>query len=181
MTREPDRKRFDPRRVPPSGRFKQPRVYLVGEAPGAAEAACGEPFVGPAGKALDTMLEEAGCDRASMRLANAVPYRPITRSRNGKLQDRKPTAAEVEHYGGTVLTDIRRSKPAAIVALGATAAGLFGVSRPLKEARQEEFRFAGRPLRVTYHPAYVRRFGGHGSDLWRETVEDLRHAWRASA
>lgn len=181
MTTGPDPARFDQRRVPPSGQFRAPRLYLVGEAPGAEEAERGTPFVGPAGNALRAMLEEAGCDRSRVRVANAVPYRPTTRSKDGRLRDRRPAAAEVEDFGGAVLTDIRRSRPTAIVALGATAARLFGVSRSLKEARNKDFRFDGRPLRITYHPAYVRRFGGPDGDLWRKTVEDLRRAWQASA
>jgi DNA polymerase len=40
-------KLLDHRRVAPEGLFRQPRLYLVGEAPGAVEAAQGKPFVGP--------------------------------------------------------------------------------------------------------------------------------------
>ncbi|WP_082637282.1 uracil-DNA glycosylase family protein [Bradyrhizobium retamae] len=45
-------KRLDQRRVAPEGLIRQPRLYLVGEAPGAEEAEQGRPFVGPAGCAL---------------------------------------------------------------------------------------------------------------------------------
>jgi uracil-DNA glycosylase len=67
-------KRLDHRRVAPQGRFRRPRLYLVGEAPGAVEAAQGKPFVGPAVNALRKML----------RLANAIPFRPIGHSKDGK-------------------------------------------------------------------------------------------------
>src|SRR5437764_12564116 len=53
---------FDHRRVAPEGRFRRPRLYVVGEAPGAAEIAQGRPFVGAAGRALREMLDEAGID-----------------------------------------------------------------------------------------------------------------------
>lgn len=51
---------LDRRRVAPEGRFRQPRLYVVGEAPGVEEAAQRRPFVGPAGRALREMLDEAG-------------------------------------------------------------------------------------------------------------------------
>src|SRR4051794_41775594 len=36
------------------------RIVIVGEAPGASEDKAGPPFVGPAGKLLDSLLPEAG-------------------------------------------------------------------------------------------------------------------------
>jgi uracil-DNA glycosylase len=53
----PQNKRLDHRRVAPEDRFRRPRLYSVGEAPGAVEAAQGKPFVGPAGNALRRMLK----------------------------------------------------------------------------------------------------------------------------
>lgn len=170
-------KRLDHRRVAPQGRFRRPRLYLVGEAPGAAEAAQGKPFVGPAGNALRTMLKEGGIDPGQLRLANAIPFRPIEHSNDCKPRNRSPTTDEIRRHGLAVLTDIRRSKPAVIVALGSTAARLFGASRSVRAARKAKLQFEGRPLRVTFHPAYVRRFGGRSGDAWRDMVHDLRQAW----
>lgn len=72
-----DNKRFDRRRVAPDGLFRRPRLYLVGEASGVEESEQGKPFIGPAGRALRRMLQEAGIDPQQVRLANAVPFRPI--------------------------------------------------------------------------------------------------------
>ncbi|MCK1711322.1 hypothetical protein IVA83_20360 [Bradyrhizobium sp. 143] len=51
---------LDHRRVAPEGPFRRRRLYVVGEAPGAEEVAQGRPFVGPPGRALRGMLNEAG-------------------------------------------------------------------------------------------------------------------------
>jgi hypothetical protein len=67
-----------------------------------------------------------------------------------------------------------------IIALGSTAARLFGASQSIRAARKAKLQFEGHPLRVTFHPAYVRRFGGRKGDAWRQTVADLRHAWEDS-
>jgi uracil-DNA glycosylase len=173
-------KLLDHRRVAPEGLFRRPRLYLIGEAPGAVEAAQGKPFVGPAGNALRKMLEEGEIDPRQLRLANAIPFRPIEYSKDRKPRNRSPTTEEIQRYGAAVLTDIRRSRPAVIVALGSTAARLFGESQSIRAARKAKLQFEGHPLRITFHPAYVRRFGGRNGDAWRQTVADLRQAWEES-
>jgi DNA polymerase len=144
------------------------------------EAAQGKPFVGPAGNALRKMLEEGGIDPGQLRLANAIPFRPIACSKDRKPRNRSPTTEEIQCYGAAVLTDIRRSRPGVIVALGSTAARLFGESQSVRAARKAKLQFEGRPLRITFHPAYVRRFGGRRGDAWRQMVGDLRQAWEES-
>ena len=49
-------------------------IAFVGEQPGDQEDLQGRPFVGPAGQLLDRALEEAGIDRASVYLTNAVKH-----------------------------------------------------------------------------------------------------------
>ncbi|WP_334419675.1 MULTISPECIES: uracil-DNA glycosylase [unclassified Bradyrhizobium] len=171
-------KLLDHRRVAPEGLFRRPRLYLVGEAPGGEEAAQGKPFVGLAGNALRKMLEESGIDPGQLRLANVIPFRPIEHSKDHKPRNRSPTTEEIQFYGAAVLTDIRRSRPDVIVALGSTAARLFGESPSIRMARKAKRQFEGHPLRITFHPAYVRRFGGRNGDAWRQAVVDLRQAWK---
>lgn len=172
---------LDHRRVAPEGRFRRPRLYVVGEAPGIEEAAQGRPFVGPAGRALRQMLDEAGIDSQQVRLANAIPFRPIEHSKDRKPRNRSPTIDEVDHYGAAVLKDIRRSKPCMIIALGSTASRLLGKSQSIRVTRKAKLQFEGYPLRITFHPAYVRRFGGRNGNAWRQAVADLRRAWNDSA
>ncbi|MEK9284906.1 MULTISPECIES: uracil-DNA glycosylase [unclassified Bradyrhizobium] len=173
--------RLDHRRVAPEGRFRRPRLYVVGEAPGAEESTQGRPFVGPAGRALREMLEEAGIEPRQVRLANVIPFRPIAYSKDRKPRNRSPTIEEVDHYGAAVLADIRRSRPGIIVALGSTASRLFGQSQSIRMTRKAKLQFEGHPLRITFHPAYARRFGGRNGDAWRQAVADLRLAWQESA
>lgn len=172
---------LDHRRVAPEGRFRRSRLYVVGEAPGVEEAAQGRPFVGPAGKALREMLDEAGIDSQQGRLANAIPFRPIAYSKDRKPRNRGPTIDEIDHYGTAVLKDIRRSKPRLIIALGSTASRLLGKSQSIRVTRKAKLQFEGHPLRITFHPAYVRRFGGRNGNAWRQAVADLRRAWQESA
>src|SRR5437764_10744012 len=48
------------------------KVMLVGEQPGDKEDLAGKPFVGPAGMLLDKALTQAGIDRHSVYITNAV-------------------------------------------------------------------------------------------------------------
>ena len=175
--RSADRRRFDARAVMPEG-SPAPRLYLVGEAPGRQEAEAGRPFVGQAGTALRDMMREAGMDEAQIRLANALPFRPIERSAKRGLRNRRPTEKELRDYGPIVLADIIAVRPKLIIALGKSAAWLFGASMAIDNARRQVFYFEDTPVRITYHPGFVLRFGGRGSQLWRRAVRDLRSYWK---
>src|SRR5436190_1252404 len=59
--------------VPGEGGSKA-RVMLVGEQPGDQEDLTGRPFVGPAGRLLDSALEKAGVDRSDVYVTNAVKH-----------------------------------------------------------------------------------------------------------
>ena len=154
-----------------------PRVYLVGQAPGRQEAEAGRPFVGRAGAALRDMMREASMNQTQIRLANALPFRPIERVKRG-IRNRRPTRKELRDYGPIVLADIAAVRPKLIIALGRSAASLFGASATISSARGQVYCFRHIPVRVTYHPGFVLRFGGRGKRLWRATVRDLRTYWR---
>lgn len=51
-------------------------LMLVGDPPGADDDRAGAPFAGPAGAFLDAMLASIGLERAALRLATLLPWRP---------------------------------------------------------------------------------------------------------
>ncbi len=170
------RLRLDNRAVAPEGSLNA-RLYLVGEAPGRHEAEMGRPFVGPVGAALRDMMREAGIDVSQVRLANAIPFRPIERSPGGRVRNRRPTDNELRNYAQSVLVDIVRVQPKLIVALGRSAGMLFGAPIPVRRSRKRTLQFKDMPVRFTYHPGFVLRFGGRGSPRWRSAVSDLKKFW----
>ena len=171
-----NRLRLDDRAVAPEGSLNA-RLYLVGEAPGREEAETGRPFVGPVGAALRDMMHEAGIDVSWVRLANAIPFRPVERSPGGRVRNRRPTDKELRIYGQSVLVDIVKVQPKLIGALGRSAAMLFGSSIPVRRSRARILQFQNMPVRFTYHPGFVLRFGGRGSPLSRSAVRDLKRFW----
>lgn len=54
----------------------EPKLMIVGEAPGKQENDQGEPFVGPSGHLIDEMLQSAGTSRSEVWLTNVVKYQP---------------------------------------------------------------------------------------------------------
>src|SRR6476619_2525722 len=73
------------------------RVMFVGEQPGDVEDKLGRTFVGPAGKLLDTALEEVGLDRGELYLTNAVKHFKWARAATNKKRIHKtPSAGEVK-------------------------------------------------------------------------------------
>ena len=69
-------------------------VVLIGEQPGDEEDHAGQPFVGPAGRLLDRALEEAGIDRSTVYVTNAVKHFKFE-ERGKRRIHKKPGAGEI--------------------------------------------------------------------------------------
>ena len=97
------------------------RIVLVGEQPGDQEDQVGRPFVGPAGRLLDTALEEAGIDRKLAYVTNVVKHFKW-QPRGKRRIHQKPNAAEVAACRPWLEAELALIKPKVLVCLGATAA-----------------------------------------------------------
>ena len=152
-------------------------IMLVGEQPGDEEDLQGRPFVGPAGRVLDRALAEAGLDRASLYVTNAVKH--FKWEPRGKRRLHKtPAQREVEACGHWLQAEVARVRPRVIVALGATAA--FALTRtklPIAASRGRALTHAGGArIVVTYHPSAVLRADSRAGEVLAALVEDLRGA-----
>ncbi|MFM8467586.1 MAG: uracil-DNA glycosylase family protein [Oxalobacteraceae bacterium] len=147
---------------------RQARWLFVGEGPGRHEDAQGEPFVGPAGKLLDNMLLALGLMRGKRTyIANVVKCRPV----GDDGRDRPPSAEEAAACLPYLERQIALIKPEVIIALGKTAAAsLLGVSddTALSGLRGKPHAYAGIPLVVTYHPAYLLRKPADKAKSWQD-------------
>ena len=70
-------------------------MLFVGEAPGDQEDRKGRPFVGPAGQLFDRALAEAGIDRGTIYLTNAVKHFKFIMRGKRRLHQ-KPDRGEIE-------------------------------------------------------------------------------------
>ncbi|QKV80904.1 UdgX family uracil-DNA binding protein [Amycolatopsis sp. Hca4] len=159
------------------------RVLVVGEQPGDKEDLAGEPFVGPAGKLLDRAFEEAGFDRGSLYVTNAVKHFKFKRDERGKRRiHQKPDRTEVVACRPWLLAELRAVRPELVLLLGATAAqSLLGPKFRLTAHRGEPVEppedLAGLvPSAVaTVHPSAVLRAPDR-EDAYAGFVADLRAA-----
>ena len=137
---------------------------FVGEGPGADEDAQGEPFVGQAGRLLDSMLAAIGCARGrDVYIANVVKCRPPA--------NRTPTHEEAQACAPFLDRQIELIAPKLIVALGKTAATrLLGTEASLASLRGKVHRYRDIPVVVTYHPAYLLRSLPEKAKAWEDLV-----------
>lgn len=137
---------------------------LVGEAPGADEDRLGEPFVGQAGRLLDHMLSAIGLARGdNVYIANVLKCRPPG--------NRNPEPDEVAKCSPHLLRQIALIQPKLIVAMGRFAAQtLLGSDATIASLRGRVHRYAGVPLVVTYHPAYLLRNLPDKAKAWADLV-----------
>ena len=158
------------------------KLAIVGEAPGKQEVEQGRPFVGRAGKLLDALLEEAGIGRSKVYVTNVVKVRP-THESGGRTRNRPPRAGEIREGVEVLREELDLVKPGALILLGSTPAkALIQKSFTLKSGRGTPFDSElGLPALATYHPAYLLRLRGAGSEdydrMRAQVVEDLGAAW----
>jgi uracil-DNA glycosylase len=151
---------------------------FVGEGPGAEEDAQGEPFVGQAGRLLDSMLAAIRLKRGdNVYIANIVKCRPP-----GNRNPEPKEALQCEPYLHRQIDLIR---PKLIIALGkVAAANLLATDASVASMRGKVHRYRGTPLIVTYHPAYLLRTLPDKAKAWVDllfavrTMEGLREQAR---
>ena len=152
------------------------RVMVVGEQPGDQEDLRGRPFVGPAGQLFDRALIDLGWVRDDLFITNAVKhfkYEPRGRRRIHKTPSQQEAAACL-HW---LESEISLVRPAAVIALGATAAAsLLGRHVPVMAERgQWVTRADGLRVLITLHPAALLRTDEHHQPAAYEAwLNDLR-------
>ena len=136
---------------------------IIGEAPGAEEDKQGEPFVGRAGKLLNSMLEAAGPGREQVYIANILKCRPPN--------NRDPKPEEVSQCENYLAQQIEMVQPKIILAVGRIAAqNLLKVDTPIGRMRGQQYSYPGSdiPVIVTYHPAYLLRSPREKRKSWQD-------------
>ncbi len=133
------------------------RLMLVGEQPGDQEDLAGRPFVGPAGQMLDRALEQAGIDRRSVYVTNAVKHFKFE-PRGKRRIHATPDRAEIEVCRFWLDQERAAVKPAVVVLLGASAArAVLGRAVTISRERGRPIALPGGQAMVTTHPSYLLR------------------------
>lgn len=137
-----------------------PRVLVLGEAPGQNEDETGLPFVGAAGRLLDLLLASVGISRKeNAYICNVLKCRPPG--------NRNPLPDEIASCTPWLTSQVSLVKPEVILAVGTFAAQwVTGEERPLGKLRGSVYSYEGTPVVVTYHPAALLRNSGWTRATW---------------
>jgi len=140
-------------------------IVFIGEAPGKNEDIQGLPFVGAAGKFLDTMLEGAGIKRSDVYITNIVKYRPPN--------NRDPESAEKAAFWPYLVRQLDVIQPKIVVTLGRHSMEYFLPERKISEIHGQPKRIPFGQSRIVvvplYHPAAALYNGGMRTTL----IEDF--------
>ena len=148
------------------------RVMFIGEAPGRDEDRQGKPFVGRSGQLLDRMLAAIGLDRSSddpataAYITNVLPWRPV--------ENRDPSTDEAVMLWAFLERHIQLAAPEMIVALGKSPAVAL-LETPVAITRMRGRwvappRAQGKPLLLTFHPAYLLRQPLEKAKSWKDLL-----------
>lgn len=154
-------------------------IMFVGEQPGDQEDRAGRPFVGPAGAIFDRALKEAGVERSSIYVTNAVKHFKFE-PRGKRRIHASPNVGEVDACRWWLDQERALVRPKLIVALGITAArSLTGKAVKLDDVRGQALHLAdGTPVFVTVHPSYVLRLRSQeqSDGAYQHLVADIESA-----
>lgn len=138
------------------------KLLFVGEGPGENEDLQGEPFVGRAGKLLDTMLDAVDLSRSrNIYIANIVKCRPP--------QNRDPLPEEQEACIGWLRNQFAIMRPRIVVCLGRIA-GMKLMDPNMKITRQhgQFIDKKGTLMMATLHPAALLRNPNQKPDAFKD-------------
>ena len=146
-------------------------LMFVGEGPGEQEDLQGVPFVGPAGKLLDSMLEMIDLDRSRIYIANMVKCRPP--------HNRDPQASEMAACRAWLDRQIALVDPKLIVCLGRISAMAL-IREDFRITREHGLWFDkdGRRILATFHPSALLRDPSRRPEAFMD-LREIRKEYRA--
>jgi DNA polymerase len=132
-------------------------LMLVGEQPGDREDVEGAPFVGPAGRVLDTALQRAGIDRDEVYVTNAVKHFRFERAGKRRIH-KTPGVTHIRACRHWLDGELAAVRPRALATLGAVAAkALLGPGFKITKERGAVLEWEGHQLVPTVHPSSILR------------------------
>ena len=152
-------------------------LMFVGEQPGDQEDLAGKPFVGPAGQVFDRALAQAGVDRSTVYVTNAVKHFKFELRGKRRIHS-KPQGPEIDACRWWIEQERVLIRPPVTVALGATAArSLLGKIVTIGGSRGHAHTLEdGGESCVTVHPSFLLRLQdrAEADREFARFVEDLQ-------
>ena len=143
---------------------------FVGEQPGDQEDRTGKPFVGPAGRLMDELLEEAGMDRREVYVTNTVKHFRFELRGQRRIHS-KPLSRHINACLPWLEAEAKVIRPKILIALGSTAAQAI-MGRDFRVTKQR-----GLVLSCPYAPSFLATL--HPSAILRVPDDEARREARA--
>lgn len=163
---------------------KDARIVLVGEQPGDIEDRKGEPFSGPAGQLLRSIIKETGFDESMIYFTNAVKHFKFE-PRGKRRIHQTPSARDISVCKPWLEAELKAIRPDVLVCLGATAAkSIFGHGFRITQSRGEWLESDWcRSTLATWHPSAILRVPDpDAAEAMRaDLMKDLRMAFKRVA
>lgn len=174
----------------PAGGSLYSSTAIVGSAPGDEEDKWGRPFVGPAGKILDGLLEAAGLPpQSACYVTNAIKCMPPGGTSSGTVEPK-----HLQACSGYLRRQLDIVQPRVILVMGGDAAtSLLKINRrgcqygdataakiidnpTVGALRTQEWWWWHYPVVVTYHPSWIDRTSDSREQMtkWQTVLEDLK-------
>jgi uracil-DNA glycosylase family protein len=153
-------------------------IAIVGEQPGNEEDLNGLPFVGPAGHRLDQAMQDAGIQRDSVYLTNAVKHFSWE-ERGPRRLHKRPSSRQVKACEPWLEAELAAINAKVIVCLGAVAAQvILGPGFKLTTSRGQPVLKNNKYVVATWHPSAILRAPEktRRDEMYRELVTDLQLA-----
>ncbi|MBI2935212.1 MAG: uracil-DNA glycosylase [Chloroflexi bacterium] len=128
---------------------ERPALLFIGEGPGYYEDQQGRPFVGPAGKLLEELLEAIGLHRSDVYITNVVKCRPPA--------NRDPLPSEISACRSYLDRQIELLDPRVIVTLGRFSLAHFFPQESISKVHGKSRPWNNRVVFPMYHPAAALR------------------------
>jgi len=153
-------------------------VMFVGEAPGRREDETGRPFVGAAGRLLDSLLDHIGLRRENVYIGNVVKCRPPN--------NRRPRSEEIRVCAPHLEKQLEIIEPKILAPMGNSAIDYlmrrFGLKlASIGQVHGKKFEVEAPWGRVFLFPLYHPAAALYMKDLERVLVEDMEALGRLLA
>ena len=158
------------------GASQAPILAVVGEAPGAEEEKLRRPFVGKAGKNLDSFLHVLGLAREEVYITNLVKRRPSRISEANRVVNRPPSREEIDVFAPFLHEELALVAPRIVATLGNFALrALLGDEKATIGAYHGRLITlpGGQALFPLYHPASI-IYNQSLKAVYAEDLEKLR-------
>ncbi len=134
--------------VPGEGNINS-EIIFIGEAPGQVEDQTGRPFVGRAGRLLESLLKEIGYQREDVWIGNIIKHRPP--------ENRDPLPDEIAACEPYLTLQIKTISPLLVITLGRFSMNYFYPEGKITRDRGHVIKVKGYNVYPVYHPAAALR------------------------